>query len=76
MFKIKEKQSLLEARTKALKRAEKEMQGYLKSNTDTKRITVEANSMEELLEKILAVDWNAVKPEEMPESGRKFDLSI
>ncbi len=58
------------------KRAEKEMQGYLKSNTDTKRITVEANSMEELLEKILAVDWNAVKPEEMPESGRKFDLSI
>lgn len=58
------------------KRAEKEMKSYSKSSTGTKRITVEANSMEELLEKISAIDWNAVKSEEMPESGGKFDFSI
>lgn len=58
------------------KKAEKEIQSYSKSNTDTKRTDIYANSMEELLEKMLAVDWNAVKPEKMPESGGKFDFSI
>ncbi len=58
------------------KKAEKEIQSYSKSNADTKRTDVQANSMEELLEKILSVDWNAVKSEKMLESGGKFDFSI
>ena len=57
-------------------RTKREMQSYSKSNTDTKRTNVQANSMEELLEKILAIDWSAVKSEKMPESGGKFDFSI
>lgn len=58
------------------KKAEKEIQNYSKSNTETKCTDVQANSMEELNEKILAVDWNAVKSEKMPEIGGKFDFSI
>ncbi len=58
------------------KRAEKEMQSYSKNNKDTKYTSVQADSMEELLDKILSVDWNAVKSEKMPESGGKFDFSI
>lgn len=58
------------------KKAEKEMQSYSQNNIDTKRTSVQANNMDELLEKILAVDWNAVNSEKMPESGGKFDFSI
>lgn len=58
------------------KKAEKKIQSYSKSHTDTKRTDVQANSMEELLEKILAIDWNDVKSEQMPERGGKFDFSI
>lgn len=58
------------------KKAGKEIQNYSKSNTDAKRVTVQANSMEELIEKIAEVDWNTVKSEKLPESGGKFDFSI
>lgn len=55
---------------------EEEIYNYSKSNAATKRTTVQADSMEELIEKITAVDWDEVKSEEMPESGGKFDYSI
>lgn len=42
----------------------------------TKRTRVEAGSVEELLEKIKAVDWNQVKAEEKQVTGSKFDFSI
>lgn len=58
------------------KKAEKEIQSYSKSNTDTKRTNVQADSMEELFEKMSKIDWNVVKSEKMPESGGKFDFSI
>lgn len=58
------------------KRAEKEMRSYTRGSNDTKRTSVQADSMEELLDKMLAVDWNGVKSEEMQKSGRKFDFSI
>jgi len=57
-------------------KAEKEMQSYSKNNTDTKHASVQASSMEELIEKITEVDWNTVKSEKIPESGGKFDFSI
>lgn len=58
------------------KKAEKEYQGSRLNHTDTKRTTVQADSMEELLEKIAEVDWNTVKTEKVPENGGKFDFSI
>lgn len=58
------------------KKAEKEVQSYSKSNSDTKRTAVQADSMEELLEKIAAVDWNTVRKEKVPESGSMYDFSV
>lgn len=42
----------------------------------TKRTRVEADSVEELLEKIKAVDWEQVKAEEKPVTGGRFDFTI
>ena len=42
----------------------------------TKRTRVEADSVEELLDKIKAVDWDQVKPEVKPVSGSRFDFTI
>ena len=61
---------------KAREEKNSEIQSYSKSNRDAKRTSVQANSMEELLDKILAVDWSAVKSEKTSESGGKFDYSI
>lgn len=61
------------------KKAEKEKQKERlegKSDYDVKRTTVQADSMEELLEKIQAVDWDSIKTGNEPETGRKFDFSI
>ena len=58
------------------KKAEKEIESYSKSNAGTKHTNVQANSMEELIDKMAAVDWNTVKSEKMSENGRKFDFSV
>lgn len=58
------------------KKALKELQSYSGSSTASKRTTIQASSMEELLEKIKAVDWDAIKAEKLPESGGKCDFSI
>lgn len=47
-----------------------------KTDHDVRRTTVQADSMEELLDKIREVDWNTIQTENGPEAGRKFDLSI
>lgn len=57
------------------KRAGKELQNYVKS-TDAKRTDVQADSIEELIEKISAVNWDKIKTEQTSEYGRKFDYSI
>lgn len=61
---------------KRAKKKEKELQSYAKNQTGTKHTTVQADTMEELMEKIKAIDWDAIKPEDMPDHGRKFDFSI
>ena len=59
------------------KRADrKEMQSYAKTSKDTKRTSIQADSIEELMEKIASVDWDTVKSEKKPEHGGKFDFSI
>lgn len=47
-----------------------------KSNAHTKRTVVEARSVEELMKKIAAVDWNTVKYDDRMDSGSRFDLGI
>lgn len=58
------------------KKAGKEIQHYSKGSTDTKRTTVQSNSMEELFEKISAVDWDAIKAKKVAESGSRYDFSV
>ena len=57
-------------------RIPKGLQNYAKSSTDTKRTSVWADSLEELIEKIKAVDWENVKAEKTPENGSRFDYSF
>ena len=61
-----------EARTEREKKAQEE----LAAQERTKKTTVTASSIEELLEKIKAVDWSQIKSEEKPEAGSKFDFSV
>ena len=61
-----------EARTEREKKAQEE----LAAQERTKKTTVTASSIEELLEKIKAVDWSQIKAEEKPEAGSKFDFSV
>lgn len=58
------------------KKAEKELQSYGKSNTGAKRTVVWANSIDKLLEKIGAVDWDKVKSEQLPANGGRFDYTV
>ncbi len=58
------------------KKSEKELQSYAKGNTGIKRTVVQANSIDELLKKIGAVDWDAVKSEQVPGNGGRFDYSV
>ena len=58
------------------KKAEKDLQKYSRNREEIKRTTVQADSMEELLEKIGTIDWSAVKAETQPESGSRYDFSV
>lgn len=58
------------------KKAEKLESRYLWEDTGVKRTTVQADSMEELLEKIRGVDWDSVKAENRLQSGGRFDFTI
>lgn len=42
----------------------------------TRRTTVYADSVEELLEQIKSVDWNKIKEEDRRQTGGRFDFSI
>lgn len=66
------------ARKEQEKKAEKERleNRYLREDAGVKRMTVQADSMEELLEKIRGVDWDSVKVENRPQSGGRFDFTI
>lgn len=63
-------------------RAEQEKKAQEQKNQDiaaqgrTKKTRVQADSVEELLEKINNVDWDQIKSEEKQVTGGKFDFSI
>lgn len=52
------------------------IQSYAKNGASIKHTNIQANSMEELIEKINSVDWNSIKSDSLPENGSKFDFSI
>lgn len=56
------------------KLAERAENDYSWSNADVKRTTVHAGSIDELIDKIQAVDWNLVKGQNWEEANRKFDF--
>lgn len=60
----------------ARKKAEKEVQSYSRNSADTKRAYVRANSMEELMKKIEAINWDTVRAQNAPERGGRYDFSI
>lgn len=65
-----------EGKKEAQTEREKKAQEELASHERVKKTSVKADSVEELIEKINAVDWDSVKSEEKPETGSRFDFSI
>lgn len=59
----------------AAQKTEKE-EAARKADKAVKRTQIEAGSIEELLEKIRTVDWDAVKEEKPVASGGRFDCTI
>ncbi len=55
---------------------EKAADRYSRTNADPKRTVVEAGSVDELMKKIAAVNWNEIRAEGSTESGGRFDFSI
>lgn len=60
------------------KKAEKEKlkNKYSREDAGVKRVTVQADSMEELLEKIRDIDWDFVKADNRPQNGGRFDFTV
>ncbi len=71
----KQREMIEEAREEK-KEEEKEEAKKAEKETKTKRVTVKANSIEELVSKIKEVDWDAITSVEKPVAGGKFDFSI
>ena len=70
----KQKERIEEARD--AKRTENRNDIYSKNNKTVKRATVQADSMEALLEKIKKVNWEDIRAEKVPGVGGKYDFSI
>lgn len=68
--------SIRESKKEAKTEQEKKAQEDLAAQARTKKTVVSADSVEELLEKIKAVDWDKIKSEELLESGSKFDYTV
>lgn len=79
---VKQRERIEKAREEKLadkkaeeKKAEREHQNNQWNSTDIKRTTVQADSMEELLNKVSAIDWSKVN-ENKKVAGYRFDFSI
>lgn len=69
------KEEAAEEKKKAAREAREPSKDGL-SFEKTKKTTVKADSVEELMEKIRNVDWSKVPQEEIPDRGARFDFSI
>ncbi|MCM1288210.1 MAG: DUF6033 family protein [Clostridium sp.] len=71
-----EKRTKQKEEEKRTESKEKELSDYAKRNDNIKHVSIQADSMDELLEKMKSVDWDVVKAEEIQNSGTKYDFSI
>jgi len=72
----KSREGKKEERTEQEKRAQEKKNQDIAAQERTKRTRVQADSVEELIEKIKGVDWDQVKSEEKAMTGGRFDFSI
>lgn len=72
----KSRESKKEERTEQEKKAQEKKNKDIAAQERTKKTRVQADSVEELLEKIKGVDWDQVKSEEKAMTGGRFDFSI
>jgi len=70
------KEEAAEAKKSAETKAEKDLQAYKNDTSESKKITLYATSMEELLDKISDLNWDVIKAEPAAASGTKYDFSI
>ncbi len=73
-------EKMSEAQKERLKKAQEEKSEEAKNEeataVPTKKTTIEADSIEELIEKIKAIDWSQIKEESTTVTGGKIDFSI
>lgn len=72
----KSRESKKEERTEQEKKAQEQKNQDITAQERTKKTRVQADSVEELLEKIKNVDWDQIKSEEKAVTGGRFDFSI
>lgn len=72
----KTREAKKEERAEQEKKAQEQKELDIAAQGRTKKTRVQADTVEELLEKIKNVDWNQIKSEEKPVTGGKFDFSI
>ena len=71
-----ELETLSEKRQEHLEKVKENKKAEKTEQERTKKARVRAESLEELLEKIKNIDWDAIKEEEKATTGNKFDYSI
>ena len=71
-----ELETLSEKRQEHLEKVKENKKAEKTEQERTKKAKVRAESLEELLEKIKNIDWDAIKEEEKATTGNKFDYSI
>lgn len=72
----KSRESKKEERAEQEKKAQEQKNQDIAAQERTKKTRVQADSVEELLDKIKGVDWDQVKSEEKAMTGGRFDFSI
>lgn len=65
-----------EAKERAAKQEEAARRGQPHIPHTTQKVSIKANSAEDLLNQIKAVDWSKIKPEEQRRIGGRFDFNI
>lgn len=70
------KEETAEAKKSAETKAEKDLQAYKNDTSESKKTTLYATSMEELLDKISDLNWEVIKAEPAAASGTKYDFSV
>lgn len=70
------KEEAAEAKKTAETKTEKDLQAYKNDSSESKKTIIYATSMEELLEKISALNWDSIKAEPAAASGTKYDFSV